>query len=300
MNKHLTQLHILKNAALEQRIPQSLLFVGPAHCALIPFSIEFMQFVFCKNRTQTSCLTCIDCTLIQQMEHPDIEWIKPDKSGGAIKIDQIRALHSKAYLTPQRSIHRFIVIESADWMNIASANALLKILEEPASHTVFILIAEQLGSILPTVLSRCQVMHFSSTQDDALNNLLSLGAYYADDSARALIIQQAETILDDLIAVIEKKQHPCALASKWGQYEFHTLLWFLSLVFAQIQMMHGSKKPAQGLGHNQLTQLVNLLNPIVIFAQMDKLNSILRKLSHNMNINNLLALEDLLFFEGLY
>ena len=103
--------------------------------------------------------------MIERMEHPDVEWIKPEKNGGAIKIDQIRELQNTAYLTPQRARYRLIVIEAADRMNTASANALLKILEEPAQHTVFILIAQQLSTVLPTILSRCQIISFSSSDD---------------------------------------------------------------------------------------------------------------------------------------
>jgi DNA polymerase-3 subunit delta' len=233
--------------------------------------------------------------MVQRTEHPDVEWIKPEKSGSAIKIDQIRELQKSAFLTPQRAPHRLIVIESADKMNTAASNALLKILEEPSSCTHFLLIAEQLSTVLPTILSRCQQIHFTSTEDHLLENLVQLGALYPEHSERYTLTQQAELLLDGLIALIEKRQHPCILASQWKQYDLGELLWFLYLVYAQVQCLHVTNLSAQSKAYTQLMKLKSLLSPIVVFAQIDKINNILRKLSHNINMNQHLALEDLLF-----
>lgn len=295
MNKHQEQWNSIESAWNSQRLPQSLLFVGPLHCDVADFVFKMMQLFSCKANTDKPCLQCNDCKMVERMEHPDVEWVKPDKNGGAIKIDQIRELQHSAYLTPQRSNSRLIVIDSADRMNTAAANALLKILEEPASHTVFILIAQQLSTILPTVLSRCQILRFSSTDDFATDNLLTLGQCYSEGSERALIITQAAFILDGIIALLERRKHPCAVAGEWSQFELSTVLWFLYLVYSQLQYMYCTKvvvhtEPAV----MQLNRLYELSNSVSIFYQIDKINSMLKKLSHNMNINHTLALEDLL------
>lgn len=296
MNNHKTQWNQIKHALDNQRIAQAMFFVGPLHCALDAFVIEIAHLFFCKSEQNKPCLQCSDCLMVDRLEHPDMEWVKPDKSGGAIKIDQIRALHTSAYLTPQRSNYRLIIIEAADRMNTASANALLKILEEPAKHTVFILMAQQLSTVLPTILSRCHLIPFSSAEDSATGNLLGLGEKYPETSERAMIIAQAEPILDAIIALVECKQHPCAVAAQWSQFELGTLLWFLYLVCSQLQYMYLAKKEIRdNPAMNQLNKLYSLLNPLKIFIQIDKLNTILRKLSHNMNVNQTLALEDVLF-----
>ena len=222
-------------------------------------------------------------------------WIKPEKVGGVIKIDQIRELHSSAYLTPQRSNYRLVAIDAADRMNHASANALLKILEEPAKHTLFILIAEQLNTVLPTVLSRCQIYNFFSLDESVHYNLLGLGEKYPEESERYRVVKQAESILDGLIGLVERKQHPCILASQWIQFELTTMLWFLYLVYAQIQLMYINTNAVVGPAHTQLLRLMSSLDPRIIFNHIDKINNFSRKLSHNININHLLALEDLLF-----
>ncbi|KTD61474.1 hypothetical protein [Legionella shakespearei] len=292
---HIEQWKKIQTAATHQRIPQAMLFVGPLHCALADFAIRIMQLLHCKINSQEPCLACLDCTMVQNSEHPDVLWVKPEKAGSAIKIDQVRELQNSAFLTPQRAQHRIIVLEAADKMNTASANALLKILEEPADHTVFILIAQQLSTVLPTILSRCQILTFSSPDDARENNLLALGDKYPEESERSAIVKQSEVILEGLIALIEQREHPCILAAQWSQYELGTLLWFLYLVYSQLQYMHFTATASSGPAIKQLQRLLALSNPILIFSQIDKINTLLKKLSHNMNINHTLVLEDLLF-----
>jgi DNA polymerase-3 subunit delta' len=294
MSIYQSQWDHLRLAWEQGRNPQSMLFIGAMDRALAEFTTQFTMLVLCKVSSANPCQKCIDCQMVAQGQHPDVEWIKPEKAGGPIKIDQIRELQSYSYLTPQRATHRLIIIEAADRMNTAAANALLKVLEEPAAHTLFLLMAQQLSTVLPTVLSRCQVFHFAPVMDLSATNLLTLGERYSQESEQAQIIHQAESILDGLIAVIEKKSHPCVVVPQWAEFELNTILWFLYLVYAQIQNMWINKPMLNGPAAQQLQQLSNLLNPIVIFSQIDKINLLRRKLSHNLNVNSTLVLEDLL------
>ncbi|HHF7374595.1 DNA polymerase III subunit [Legionella bozemanae] len=293
-----TQWNQMQAAWVSNRMPQSMLFVGSFDYAFMDFVKKLTQLVFCKKNENEPCFECADCRMVAHGEHPDVEWVKPEKSSGPIKIDQIRELQNDAYLTPQRSTHRFIVIESADRMNTAAANSLLKILEEPAPQTIFLLLAQQLSTLLPTILSRCQIIRFASHYDLSVINLLQLAEHYSPESEQVMIMKQSEFILDGLIAVIEQKEHPSVIAAQWSQFEFGALLWFLYLVYAQIQTMQINRSAAAGPAIHQLNHLMSLLNPIIIYSQIDKLNTLQRRLSHNMNVNQILALEDLLL--GLY
>ena len=294
-DSHQTQWSIIHKAITNDRFPSASFFVGPLHTHLAQFTVRVAQLFLCRNKENNlACLTCPDCQMVLRLEHPDIEWVKPEKSGSAIKIDQIRELQKSAFLSPQRALYRLIVIEGADRMNTASSNSLLKILEEPAPRTHFILIAEQLSTVLPTILSRCQLMHFTSPKDVLLDNLLLLGDFYPEDSARAVLSRQSEALLEDLIAVIEKKQHPCLLAAQWSKHDFGDLLWFLYLAYSQVYYSYLKEIPQESRAYNQLMKLKSLLTPIVIFTQIDKINNILKKVSRNLNTNQSLALEDLL------
>lgn len=295
MNNFPTQWEYLQTSWSQGRQSQAILFVGAFSCALLDFTTQFTQLIFCTNKETRPCYECIDCQMAARSEHPDLERIKPEKSGGAIKIDQIRALQNYAYLTPQRAGYRLIIIESADRMNTAAANALLKILEEPAKHTLFLLMAQQLSTVLPTVLSRCQIVRFSSSTDLSTMDFLTLAEQYPNDSEHTGVLNQAGSILEDLIAIIEKKVHPCLVSTQWTRFELNTLLWFLYLVYAQIQTIRIHPSGIKSTTADQLSKLASLLNPIIVFAQIDKINRLQRKLSHNENINHTLVLEDLLF-----
>jgi len=295
-HNHSRPWQIIQTAILNKRLPQALLFVGPIHYGLAHFSLKLAELLHCKLLNHgEACGQCSDCQMVQRREHPDLNWIKPEKNGSAIKIEQIRELQQGAFLTPQRSSHKIIVIESAERLNTASSNALLKILEEPSEHTHFILIAEQIATVLPTILSRCQLIHFSSENDNALSSLLELAHYYPEDSERAVIVGQADSLITGLIALIEKEQDPCMLASQWKQFELNNLLWFLYLIYSQVLYLHINTIPAHSPSYDALMRLKTILKPVAIFEQIAKINNILKKLSHNININHLLALEDLLF-----
>lgn len=295
MTKHQAQWNQLQSARNVGRLSQSLLFVGPLHCFLADFTKDFIPLLVCNQNGQQACHECNDCQMAIRSEHPDVEWLRPDKVGGPIKIDQIRDLQKNAYLTPQRAAQRVIVIDGADRMNTASANALLKILEEPAKHTQFILIAQQLSTVIPTVLSRCQIMRFATTEALCATNLLNIADYYPQDSMQAKLVNASESIIDGLIAIIEKREHPCALAALWSEYEINALLWFLYLILAQVQGMQFVSEDLSGRGAFQLRNLASLVNPVLLFMQMDKINALLKKLSHNIPIHSTLALEDFLY-----
>ena len=296
MIQHPEQWKQLQSAWLNQRIAQSMLFVGPLHNALTDFVRQLAQLLLCKQSKHEPCLTCLDCRMTAAMEHPDLAWIKPEKN--VLRIEQIRELQQTVCLTPQRSSYRVIVIEAADKMNAASANALLKSLEEPPKHSIFILTAQQVGTILPTILSRCQILTFSSSKK--LDYLLMLGEEYPVESDRFLIVQRAEGLLDGLIAILEGREHPCTIALLWSQFELGTSLWFLYLVYAQLQNRYSICAPLSlGPATHQLTRLSSLLQPILIFNQIDKINILLGKVNQNIPINPGLALEDLFLSIGL-
>ena len=104
------------------------------------------------------CGVCKVCRKIKSGSHPDIILIKP--SGQFIKIEQIRDLRLIITMKPYSAKLRVVIIDDAQTMNQAAANALLKVLEEPPDRTVFILIAKNKRDLLPTITSRCQPIRF--------------------------------------------------------------------------------------------------------------------------------------------
>lgn len=275
------------------RIPQASLLIGELNSPALNLLLKISQLIICKS-SQAPCQKCVDCQLVEASNHPDILKIKPETPNSIIKIETIRELQYSAYLFPQRANYRLIIIEAAEKMNNASANALLKILEEPPAHTVFILLAQQTKTLLPTILSRCHV-YSSSSIKHSHNNELDILDNYPIDSEKRHILEESEGLLEYLIAIAEKKCHPCELASHWSKYSLNILLWFLYLVYAQIQTMLINKEYAKGTCEKQLNQLSQLLDSHLIFKQLDKITVLNKKLSRGINVNTTLALEDLLF-----
>jgi len=272
------------------RLPHALLFTGPRHAGIVQFVNRLMAIVLCQNADNAPCGECQPCRLLIQETHPDIQYVRQDAPSSPIKIEQIRDLQENVYRTPQCGTRSIIVIESADRLNRAAANALLKILEEPPSHTLFILIAEQVSNLPATIMSRCQQYAFSPPElFDPVDQVdyLTIGNFYPDASERAELFKQSQSIMADLSDLVDKIISPCTLAAKWSRFALGDLLWFLYLLTAQAiryRLLNGDVTQAWA----DKLQLVEL------FQQLDKINTLMRTVQQNITLNQALAVETLL------
>ncbi|MEK4227880.1 DNA polymerase III subunit delta' [Solibacillus sp. FSL H8-0538] len=120
----------------------------------------FVKLVLCENPSgNVPCETCRNCKRVDSGNHPNIQQIEPD--GQFIKIDQVRDLIAEMMMTGVEAGRKIYVLHHADRLNVASANMLLKFLEEPDGEVTAILLTEQIQSILPTIRSRCQHIKFA-------------------------------------------------------------------------------------------------------------------------------------------
>ena len=116
--------------------------------------------------------------LIEAQSNSDFIWLerllneKTDKRARNISIDQVRAMSAKFSLAPSHSERRIVVIDSIDDLEKGAANALLKSLEEPPAHTIFFLISQMPGKLLPTIRSRCRVLRFAPLSDEDMRAVL--------------------------------------------------------------------------------------------------------------------------------
>lgn len=141
----------------QNRFPHALLINGPEGTGKACFALALANYVLCRNpQGGTACGRCRSCELTGSGGHPDLYQLKPDEPGKPIKIDQIRELTDFIYSTAQQGGYRVVIIDPADSMNINAANALLKMLEEPGSNTLLMLLTHRLGQMMPTIKSRCQ------------------------------------------------------------------------------------------------------------------------------------------------
>ncbi len=152
---------MLQKAVLSDRTSHAYLFVGPDQVGKTTLVRAFAQAITCESPVAGdglgACGECRSCRLAAEGGHPDHRFIEP--GNGQIKIEQIRNLIREANLSPVEGRYKIFIIRSFDSANASAANSLLKTLEEPSETTRILLTSSQAVGILPTITSRCQVLH---------------------------------------------------------------------------------------------------------------------------------------------
>lgn len=167
---------VLRRSFEGGRIAQTYLFAGKASVGRMAVAKAFSALLQCKspikdeNGRLDSCGKCEDCKRIISNSHPDVKLITPN--GNEIKIDQIRELQDIAVLKPTLGNWQIFIIDPAEKLNQSSSNALLKTLEEAPAHSLFILLASDTGAVLPTVLSRSEIVRFNSPSHQQVREIL--------------------------------------------------------------------------------------------------------------------------------
>jgi DNA polymerase-3 subunit delta' len=160
-------LNLLKSALAGNKMVHAYLFTGPRGAGKMTAAVRFAAGAVCL---QGGCGICDSCRKSAGGTHPDIAVIAAD--GTSIKIDQIRKVNNSIGLKPFEGKKRVYIIEEAHLMTTEAANALLKSLEEPPGHSMFILTADGLDGLLPTIISRCQEIRFCSIKPALIRGYL--------------------------------------------------------------------------------------------------------------------------------
>lgn len=155
----------LSGSFFNGRIAQTYLFAGSKSVGRFRTAMSFASLLQCQSPVNSlldglpdACGLCESCRRIEAGSHPDVNPITPD--GYEIRIGQVRAMQDSAVLKPTLGNWQIFILDPADRLNTYSANSLLKILEEAPSYVVFILIASSTSAVIPTVLSRSEIVRF--------------------------------------------------------------------------------------------------------------------------------------------
>lgn len=145
---------------------------------------NFTQFLLCQKPNQFACGHCKSCQLFMAKTHPDYYLIQPEDEK-RIGIEQIRALQEKIGLRANQSGAKVIILERAEWMTEAAANALLKTLEEPPAGTYFLVSPERFSRLMATVRSR--ITAYTSTLPSLSELATWLATQHIEVTSEALL-----------------------------------------------------------------------------------------------------------------
>lgn len=179
---HDRQKDILRRALANQRVAHAYLFEGPDGVGKRLVALGLARALLCQ--TGQGCGDCSPCRKVDHNNHPDIHLL--DAEGATIKIDQVRALQKQLSLRPLEGKYRVCLIDGAELLNPAAANALLKTLEEPQPNTVMILLSSQPEALLATIRSRCQRLPFQRLPKQRLTEILAKRLDLQDTEAAVL------------------------------------------------------------------------------------------------------------------
>ncbi|TEB08485.1 DNA polymerase III subunit tau [Pelotomaculum schinkii] len=151
----------LMNAVSSGHVVHAYLFAGPAGVGKKTTARAFARALLCSQPAAgDACGVCRTCRQAANHNHPDLYTLQP--SGASIKIEQVRGMLRRIPYRSYQGGRKVFLINQAELMTADASNCLLKTLEEPPGGTVMILVSDQPQSLLPTILSRCQMCSFKS------------------------------------------------------------------------------------------------------------------------------------------
>ncbi len=190
----------LRKALESKEIAHAYIFEGARGLGKKAMALQLASALVCESNGQRPCNRCKSCTKASSGNHPDIKIIEED---GIIKIDEIRKLIKDIQLKPYEGKGKVYIISDVDKMNIQTQNALLKTLEEPPSYATLILLTTRINSLLPTIISRCQVIKLHPVNLETIKDYLIKNKGIDKEKAKMLatfsrgIIGRAIELLDN-------------------------------------------------------------------------------------------------------
>ncbi len=196
----------LENAIQLKREPHAVLLTGIRGVGKTTTARIYAKALNCeKGPTATPCNICISCRAITIGNHEDVTEIDGASHTG---VDDIRGIRETLQYVPQRSIFRVIIIDEVHMLSQSAFNALLKILEEPPSHVVFVFATTELAKVPQTIVSRCQTFYLQKIHPEIslarLKEVLAKENISFEERALSLIVREADGSMRDALTLLDQ------------------------------------------------------------------------------------------------
>ena len=178
---------MLRQHILHDSVRHAYLFTGPPGLGRRTLALRFAQALTCATPTAPAvpCGVCRTCRQVEAMQYTDLAVVQAEKEAGTLKVEQIRAVRQNLVLKPYQGKYRLALFLRFQEANASAANALLKTLEEAPPHAILILTADSAGQLLPTIVSRCEILRLRPLPVEAVE--AALKARCADDTQSRLL-----------------------------------------------------------------------------------------------------------------
>lgn len=203
---HIAQLHA---DFVHHTFVHAYLLCGPRGTGKKSVACLCAMAAMCRGEGSRPCGVCGPCRRVLSDTHPDLHTIVPEKGRQTIGVNVLREVLAQVATRSFEDTTKVLVFPEAEKMTAAAQNCLLKTLEEPPQDTVFFLITDQPGAMLPTIVSRCRVIRFHPlSEQDCEKRLIALGQSPLDARRRARMAEgcvgQALEIDDERLALMER------------------------------------------------------------------------------------------------
>lgn len=195
----------LRNAINSGKIAHAYLFCGPRGTGKTSMARLFAKALNCEEGIGHQCNKCSNCLALNSSSHPDVIEIDAASNNG---VDQVRELIDQVRYLPIKGRYKVYIIDEVHMMSQGAFNALLKTLEEPPDHVIFILATTEPHKVLPTILSRCQRYDFTKIDDTDLKAKLlwiaGMEDFSYEDAAIDEIVRLADGGMRDALSILDQ------------------------------------------------------------------------------------------------
>ncbi len=298
------------------RLPHAFLLNGPRGLGKAQFAALLSVVLSCKRpdlANATACGTCQNCRLLAAGNHPDVRWVAPLEEGKAITIDEIRELADLLQLRPHIGQRKIVIISPAEAMNSNAANSLLKVLEEPPSDSLLLLVTADPTRLPATVRSRCQRLTFTTPERRVALEWIQATAGLPGEQAQVLLdlaggatlralelthndfLNVRGELLSDVENLAQKRADPLACAARWKAHGARLCLdWLQGGIMDLIRI--GAAPRCEGIVNRDVRERLHVLQKRLDLKQLFRF---LETVSDSRNLaggplDDLLLLEDVL------